>query len=262
MSLGELVRRADPDRYFCALFAPAAKREALFTLYAFNHELARACEVTREPGLALIRLQWWREVVEGQRKAHEVAMPLHCAIAAGELDRAILLDMIAARDREADAGFETLAEWLAWLKQGAGSVMVAAAAALGAPAEALVRVRDLGAAYGVAGQIRNVPAFAAQGRCLLPADVCARFGLTLDAIVETPHLPEVMSVLDGLRKEGQALLGVRLDSANSWVAALLPATLAGRDLAQLSWRKRGIADRVAVIAAVAASGRKRSFYER
>ena len=76
MSLADLVRRHDPDRYFCTLFAPAAAREALFTLYAFNHELARAREVTREPGLALIRLQWWREVVEGAVRQHEVARPL------------------------------------------------------------------------------------------------------------------------------------------------------------------------------------------
>jgi phytoene synthase len=59
-----LVRRHDPDRFLTALFAPSEKRNALLTLYAFNHELARAREVVSEPPLALIRLQWWREVVE------------------------------------------------------------------------------------------------------------------------------------------------------------------------------------------------------
>ena len=62
-----LVRRHDPDRFLTALFAPPEKRDALLTLYAFNHELARAREVASEPPLALIRLQWWREVVEGAR---------------------------------------------------------------------------------------------------------------------------------------------------------------------------------------------------
>jgi len=47
-----MVRRVDPDRYLTALFAPPARREALFTLYAFNHELARAREVVpRDVGL-------------------------------------------------------------------------------------------------------------------------------------------------------------------------------------------------------------------
>jgi len=255
MSLGELVRRADPDRYFCTLFAPAEKREVLFTLYAFNHELARACEVTREPGLALIRLQWWREVVEGEAKAHEVATPLHRAIAAGELDQAILLDMIAARDREAEAGFDTLAEWLAWLKQGAGSVMVAAAVALGAPADALVRVRELGAAYGVAGQIRNVPALAAQGRCLLPANVCARWGITPEAIIGAPQAAAVRPVLGVLGMEGKALLCDGLTSDPAWRAAVLPVILARNDLRRPSPRSRGVSDRIAIVAA-AARGRR------
>src|ERR1043166_6070102 len=41
------VRRADPDRYFSTLFAPAGKRPFLFALYAFNHEIARIGEVVR-----------------------------------------------------------------------------------------------------------------------------------------------------------------------------------------------------------------------
>ena len=43
------VRRHDPDRFLTAAFAPAEKRDALLTLFAFNHELARAREVVSEP---------------------------------------------------------------------------------------------------------------------------------------------------------------------------------------------------------------------
>jgi len=42
-----MVRRADYDRWFCSLFAPGGKREGLWLLYAFNHELARAREVAK-----------------------------------------------------------------------------------------------------------------------------------------------------------------------------------------------------------------------
>jgi len=75
-AITELVRRHDPDRFLTALFAPPRCRDALLTLYAFDHELARAREVTSEPHLVLIRLHWWREVVEGERRRHEVATPL------------------------------------------------------------------------------------------------------------------------------------------------------------------------------------------
>ena len=44
-----MVRKADPDRYFSTLFAPASKRSFLFALYAFNAEMARIGASVREP---------------------------------------------------------------------------------------------------------------------------------------------------------------------------------------------------------------------
>ncbi len=70
IDLAALVRKSDPDRYFCTLLAPEQQQGTLFTLYAFDHELARARMVASQPLLALIRLQWWREVVEGAEKRH------------------------------------------------------------------------------------------------------------------------------------------------------------------------------------------------
>ena len=60
----ELVRRLDYDRFLCALFAPAGRRETLFALYALNAELARIRESVTEPLLGAIRLQWWRERID------------------------------------------------------------------------------------------------------------------------------------------------------------------------------------------------------
>jgi len=82
----QLLRRQDADRYLTALFAPGDRREALFALYAFNLEVARAREVVSEPFMGLIRLQWWRdaldEVYQGRIRAHEVIRPLASAISA------------------------------------------------------------------------------------------------------------------------------------------------------------------------------------
>jgi phytoene synthase len=179
--IGALVRRHDPDRFLTALFASPARREALFVLYAFNHELARAREAASEPMLALIRLQWWREVVEGARRRHPVAEPLGALLEAGVLDRADLLGVIAAREVEADPAIGTVAAWRDYLLGGAGGLAVAAGRLLGAPEpEAL---RPFGAAYGAAGVLRSVPALARQGRCLLPADALAAQGLVPEGVI-------------------------------------------------------------------------------
>jgi phytoene synthase len=246
-----IVRRHDPDRFLTALFAPPERRETLMTLYAFNHELARAREAASQPMLALIRLTWWREVVEGANRPHEIATPLREALDRGELDRTELLRLIDAREAEAETSIPTLEAWRAYLLGSAGGLMVAAARLLGAPEpEAL---RPLGAAYGAAGVLRSVAVLARQGRCLLPEDELAARGLSPEAVIAAPHGTAVRAVKLELVREGNALLdrsrGLRLPRRS--LAAALPAALAKRDLAHIEAAPtyRGLGDRLAVLVA-------------
>jgi phytoene synthase len=248
-SLADMVRRHDPDRFFCALFAPAARRQVLFTLLAFNHELARAHEAAREPGLALIRLHWWREVVEGAARRHEVAGPLRACIEAGELPVAALLRMIDAREEEAEPP-ETVAAFLARMQAGPGALAEAAGHALGAAREIMPRLRDLGAAYGVAGTMRNVAALARQQRCLLPLDVLAAAGLPPEAAFSDPARV-LAAVRPALVDAGRALLGRPGGLPRPVLAAALPAVFARRDFGRtLPVAQRGVGDRLAVLWAV------------
>ncbi|WP_158925258.1 squalene/phytoene synthase family protein [Acidisphaera sp. S103] len=255
-AIAALVRRHDPDRFLTALFAPSQRRDALLTLYAFNHELARAREVASEPTLALIRLQWWREVVEGEAKRHEIASPLSEAIATGALDATRLLTIIEARETEAYADFETLADWRAWLLAGAGGLAAAAAAALGAANPDIFR--PFGAAYGIAGLTRTTGTLAAQGTCLLPRDLLATHDLSPEAFIDNPGSPAARAVQQDMIREGQNLLAnaAKTPIPRTALAAALPAVLARRDLAR--WPSivtpRRLGDRLAVTAA-ALSGR-------
>ena len=248
--LAALVRRHDPDRFLTALFAPPDRRDHLLALYAFNHELARAREVVSEPPLALIRLQWWREIVEGARRRHEVASPLGEALDSGALLAADLLAVIEAREMEAEPAIATLEDWRHYVLTGAGGLAVAAARLLGSAQPEAVRM--LGAAYGVAGVVCGMPHLAAQQRCLLPADLLAEQGLSPEAAIAAPDAPGVRAVLQRLVAEGRAFLaaGPRRMPGPA-VAAALPAMLARRDLAR--WPRtavpRGLGDRLAVIAA-------------
>ncbi len=243
----ELVRRHDPDRYFVTLFAPEAHRRTLFTLYAFNHELARAREVASEPGLALIRLQWWREVVEGQVKGHEVATPLHAALAEGRLFAPDLLEMIASRELDAEGDIATLGAWREWLLQGAGSLAVATGRVLGAPATSMPRLRRLGAGYGASGVLRNAPYAARQGRCLMPSELLDAYKITSDEAIAEPVGPKTAGIRQALAFVGAALLGASERCGKTWVAAALPAVMARRDLASPGKSgPRFLGDRMAV----------------
>ncbi len=245
--LAASVRCNDPDRFFAALFAPPEKRETLFILYAFNHELARAREVARDPTIALIRLQWWREVVEGAARSHETAIPLRAALDRGDLDPADLTEMIDAREAEADPTIPTLPDWIAYLRGTAGALAVASARALGAPDPE--HVRSLGAAYGAAGVLRSVPFLAAQSRCLLPADILAAEGLSPEQAAGLPESPRVQAAMKRLARTGLELLHP-VSLPRSARPAALVAVLAKRDLRRIPRvTRRGLGDRLAVMEA-------------
>src|SRR5215471_10103161 len=100
-----LVRRHDRDRYQTALFAPAARREALFALYAFNYEIARVRESVTEPMLGQVRLQWWRENIaaafeRGPVRHHPVVEALSATIRDLALTREHFDRLIDAREAD------------------------------------------------------------------------------------------------------------------------------------------------------------------
>jgi phytoene synthase len=249
-TIGSLVRRHDPDRFLTALFAPEERREHLLLLYAFNHELARAREVASQPTLALIRLQWWREVVEGTCRRHDVAESLRAALESGALQAGDLLAMIEAREMEAEPAIETYGDWLAYLYGGAGSLAVAAGRLLGMERDGL---RGIGAAFAVSGILRSQVALAASGRCLLPADRLAEFGLTVEQAVATPLAPNLKKLRNELAATGRAMLPSGKDRCfqRDFVAAALPGVFARRDLRHGAPddHRRGLGDRLAVLMA-------------
>ena len=248
-SIVALVRRHDPDRFLTALFAPPSHRDALLTLYAFDHELARAREVASEPHLALIRLHWWREVVEGARRRHEVATPLAALLDTRRLVPEALLPIIDAYEIESEPCIESLAAWRDWLLAGAGGIAAAAGRILGVPNPEILRPG--GAAFGASRVIRWNRALARRGRCLLPADLLADAGVSVHEAIAAPESPEVAAVLRRLASEGEGFLaqGGSGRLARAYVAAALPAVLARRDLRRgpaSDPGPRGFADRLAV----------------
>ena len=258
--VGALVRRYDPDRFLTALLAPPDRRETLLTLYAFNHELARAREVASQPLLALIRLQWWREVVEGDAKPHEVATSLAHALAEGRLLRQDLLPLIEAREIEIEGEIPGLAAWKHWLLMGPGGLAVVAGRALGAEAPDVIEgLRLRGAAYGVAGLLRHRAALGRRHWAPWPADLLDAAGFTAEAAAEAPFDPALSGLFTNLADVGRGWLqqARRLPLPRLAMAAALPAVLARRDLGRLNMeepRPRGLGDRAAILWAAATGG--------
>lgn len=101
--LEEALRAQDRDRYLSTFFAPDDARPHLVALYAFNAEVVRVRDAVSDPTIGLIRLQWWRDTVEGlydggSGGGHPVADALGAAIAAGGLPKQALLDLVTAHE--------------------------------------------------------------------------------------------------------------------------------------------------------------------
>ena len=246
-TLADFVRRNDPDRFLASLFAPTEQRQAVWVLCAVNHELARAREVVSEPMLALIRLQWWREVVQGVRRRHEVAGPLGALLDRGVVAAADVESMIAAREVEADETMPDVATWRAHKLGTGGGLAVAVGRLLGGSAAELERLRLLGGAYAAVGSVLGVAGLARQGRCGLPDALLGVHGLTRDHVLRDPSCATpVLAELTGLALEW--LRGGAGGFSGRVIAAALPAVLARRDLVR-GGRHRGVVDRLAVVRA-------------
>jgi phytoene synthase len=236
-----LVRSADPDRYFSALFAPAHLRPLLFALYAFNVELARVAEAVREPMLGAIRLEWWRETVEsaaaGAPRNHDVARGLARLFAEAPVARADLEAVIAAR------AFDSSAERIAdlagledYVDATGGALMRLAIAILGGdPAAA----RAAALAYGLTGLLRSRPFHNARHKLYMPLDLLSALNLTPEEFFTLDRDPR----LDALTQQ------IALRARDHWRAAragpppgpslpaLMPAALVPLYLRKLAGRR-------------------------
>ncbi|MEL7153445.1 MAG: squalene/phytoene synthase family protein [Pseudomonadota bacterium] len=161
------VEKGDPDRFRTAMAAPLTARKALFPLYAFNIEVARAPWVTQEAMIAEMRLQWWRDALEeiasggGAVRRHEVTSPLAHVLTPQDARR--LDESVAIRrwDIYRDP-FEDQAHFDAYIDQTAGHLMWTAARILGHNDEP--RVRGIAYGAGVAAFLRAIPALEQAGR--------------------------------------------------------------------------------------------------
>jgi phytoene synthase len=180
----ELVRTADRDRFLSALFAPAKHRAPLHALYAFNVEVARVREVAREPLPGEIRLQWWSEVVNGERAeeaaANPVASALLTVIERHQLAAPSLTALLDARRFDLyDDPMARLADLEAYARQTSSALLALAAQILaGGEGEVTERVTNpAGVAYAIAGLIRAFPLHAARRQLYVPLELLERHGV-------------------------------------------------------------------------------------
>ena len=225
-----LVREADKDRFLATLFAPAARRRALFSLYAFNAEMARVRDVAREPMPGEIRLQWWREVVEGGRseegRAHPVGAALLETMAEHSLPRQSLTDLVDARAFDLyDDPMPTLAHAEAYATKTSSALFQLAAKILDANAVVDELARHAGIAYALADQLRLFPRHAARRQLFIPLDILQRYNANPEDVFAGKSTLQLRAALAEMRLHIRGHLAAADDRLATAPAAVLPAFL-------------------------------------
>jgi phytoene synthase len=226
-----LVREADRDRYLATLFAPAQHRDALFALYAFNVEIARVRDLAREPMPGEIRLQWWREVLSGERAGEGAAHPVAAALLATLQQHSFvatpLLELIDARVFDLyDEPMASLGDLELYAIQTQSPLFAMAAGILneGGTSPELFTL-DAAVAYAVAGILGSFARHAARRQLFLPLEVLDRYGVNREDIFAGQANESLMVALAEMRALARQYLTTGQAKQKSAPPKILPAFL-------------------------------------
>lgn len=228
----QLVRYADRDRYLATLYAPEIHRDALFAVYAFQSDLASIRDRAHEPMPGEIRLQWWREVLQGQRDgeaaAHPVAAALRQTISRYSLDIAPLLALIDAHGFDLyDEPMKTIGNFEAYAAKTSTAILELAVHVLAGR-----RYADTGVIVnaGTAFALRNIltafPQHSARRQVYVPTDILNHYGAKLEDAFSGKVTPEWRAALAELRLRARGHLDLTARSITSADPAIMPALLA------------------------------------
>jgi 15-cis-phytoene synthase len=210
-----LLRREDRDRWLASLFVLCEPRRHIHALYAFSLEVARVREIVSEPLLGEIRLQWWRDALEGtsegDAKASPVAAALLDTIARFNLPKAPLLELISARGHDLyGEPIESINALEAYTEAICANLLRLAAFILDG-AEA-VAIRDAalhaGIAYGITGLIRALPWHRARGQVFIPVEILQAHEAKREDLAVGHASPGVLAALAELRAVARAHLNI------------------------------------------------------
>ncbi len=225
-----LVREVDRERYLATLFAPASNRDALFALYAFNIETSRVRDLAREPMPGEIRLQWWREVLLGDRAEEAASNPIAAALleTSGRRNQERLIALIDAHAFDLyNEPISTIDSLQSYAVRTAGSIFELAARILagGSGSEVATLAAEAGQAQTIANVLAQLPRHAARRQLYVPLEVLQHHRAEPNDIFALCATSEVRAALTQHRMRARRHLA-RVGAASSEISkSTLPAFL-------------------------------------
>lgn len=182
-----LARAVRDDWQYSRLFMPTAGRAGFTALLALREELRRLRQSATEMSIALTKLEWWREEISAAfagNGQHPVSIALSGHLPAHGVAAEYCLELVDAAETElnpTEISTEADLQLFRYRRDGVMSELLVQLS--GHTSRDIVRAaRLIGEGRSQFDIIRSLGAYAAHGRCLLPAETLERAGIAIELL--------------------------------------------------------------------------------
>ncbi|XP_072107820.1 NADH dehydrogenase (ubiquinone) complex I, assembly factor 6 isoform X1 [Mobula birostris] len=214
----QVVRNRDYEGFLTSLLLPSELRCSVFALRAFNVELAQVQDVVSQKTLGLMRIQFWRQLIEdvySNNPPHQpIAIELWKAVRKHKLTKRWFLRIIDERERNLnEKAYRNIQELESYAENAQSSFIYLLLEVLG--------VRDLhadhaashiGKAQGIVTCLRATPYHSTRRKVYLPLDICLLHGASQEDFIRGNREKHVRDVVFDVASQAH----VHLEHARSF----------------------------------------------
>ena len=185
----ESVRKTDHEHFLTNLLLPSNIKTDAFAIRAFSSEISGVRDSISEKTLGLVRLQFWRDTIEGlyddKVPQHPVAVQLYRAIKQKKPSKQLFFNLISSREQFlSDKPFHSLDDVDKYGEDAFSSIYLL-----------LLELQDnknghikhaatqLGKCEGLITLLRALPYNASKRRCYLPTELLTERGISAEKIM-------------------------------------------------------------------------------
>uniref|UniRef100_A0A8V5FIL8 NADH dehydrogenase (ubiquinone) complex I, assembly factor 6 n=1 Tax=Melopsittacus undulatus TaxID=13146 RepID=A0A8V5FIL8_MELUD len=197
----ELVRKRDYEGFLCSLLLPAESRTSAFALRAFNVELAQIKDSVTQKTTGLMRMQFWRDAVEGiycDNPPHQpIATELWRAVKRHNLTKMWLMKIIDEREKNLDdRAYHNIQELEKYAENTQSALLYLTLEMLGVrDVHADHAASHIGKAQGIVTCLRATPYHCTRQKVFLPMDICMLHGVSQEDFIRGKQEKNVRDVI-------------------------------------------------------------------
>ncbi|XP_049336556.1 NADH dehydrogenase (ubiquinone) complex I, assembly factor 6 isoform X1 [Astyanax mexicanus] len=227
----KLVRSRDYEGFVCSLLLPEAARRSSLALKAFNVELAQVKDSVSQKTIGLMRMQFWKTVVEDIYRddppVQPVSVELWRAVRKHTLTRRWLLRIIAEREKDMeDRAYRNLQELESYAENTQSSLLYLQLETLGVKnVHADHAASHIGKAHGIVTCLRATPYHSQRRRVYLPMDICMLHGASQEDFIRGSREQNVRDVVYDIASQAHVHLQHARSFSKNVPEAAMPAFL-------------------------------------